>query len=280
MEILLFTMAISFQARCCSSLLFHYNLPTLRRLPTWITTRQSSSKVGQFRYSNYNNNRIRRQTQVLYDNNILEQYDVNNEQTWFNQIGSDPISNLLVCGDGDLSFSADIANVLNKLNINLIATVLEEQNIHQSVYQRSLNNQETIVSYSGHKVNFGVDATKLEETFPNEKFDRIQFNFPHWRGKANHRYNRQLIDAFLKSASVLLAPGGEIHIALCEGQGGSNSKDLMSYRDTWMPSFYASQYGLMLIDVLPFSVSYDLNDERYIFRNEISQFLCSKPKPK
>jgi len=47
-----------------------------------------------------------------------------------------------------------------------------------------------------------------------------------------------------------------------------------------MPSFYASQYGLMLIDVLPFSVSYDLNDERYIFRNEISQFISSKPKPK
>lgn len=41
---------------------------------------------------------------------------------------------------------------------------------------------------------FGVDATTLSTYFGNEsintRFDRIQFNFPHWKGKANNRYNR------------------------------------------------------------------------------------------
>ena len=51
-------------------------------------------------------------------------------------------------------------------------------------------------------------------------FDRVQFNFPHWRGKANNRYNRILLGDFLASASTVLSPGGEIHVALCDGQGG------------------------------------------------------------
>ena len=188
---------------------------------------------------------------------IQEEYQVENDQTWFNRDCKEPITNLLVCGDGDLSFSASMAPSLHILNTNLISTVLEEKDTHGDVYQRSASNAEIIQSFApGHEVHFGIDATELEECFPDQKFDRIQFNFPHWRGKANHKYNRQLIDDFLKSASQVLATNGEIHIALCEGQGGSKCKTLQGYRDTWTPNLFASQYGLMLIDVLPFSVSF------------------------
>ena len=41
-----------------------------------------------------------------------------------------PISNLLVCGDGDLSYSASIANQLASLNVSLTATVLENNEKH------------------------------------------------------------------------------------------------------------------------------------------------------
>ena len=82
----------------------------------------------------------------------------------------------------------------------------------------------------------------------------MQFNFPHWRGKANHRYNRQLIGAFFHSARKVLSSNGEIHMALCEGQGGSNAINLKQYRDSWTPAFLASHHGLQLIDILPFSV--------------------------
>ena len=61
------------------------------------------------------------------------------------------------------------------------------------VYQYSKSNTE-IISASGQAVMFGVDATTLSTYFGNTNgnttFDRIQFNFPHWKGKANNRYNR------------------------------------------------------------------------------------------
>lgn len=196
---------------------------------------------------------------------LLKEYDIENKKNWEYYISSTSssskknpiIKNLLVCGDGDLSFSASIAKTLADLNINLIATVLEEQTIHRDVYQRSIMNEEMILSYTGHEVKFGIDATKLEEYFSaynDRKFDRVQFNFPHWRGKANHRYNRQLIDAFFHSARKVLSSNGEIHMALCEGQGGSNAINLKQYRDSWTPALFASHHGLQLIDILPFSV--------------------------
>jgi hypothetical protein len=40
------------------------------------------------------------------------------------------IKNILVCGDGDLSFCAEIAQELKSLDIELFPTVLEEEAIH------------------------------------------------------------------------------------------------------------------------------------------------------
>ncbi len=40
------------------------------------------------------------------------------------------IENILVCGDGDLSFSAGISSELDMLGIKLYATVLEDEETH------------------------------------------------------------------------------------------------------------------------------------------------------
>ncbi len=42
------------------------------------------------------------------------------------------IRNILVCGDGDLSFSAEIAPELDTLGIELYATVLEDESTHNT----------------------------------------------------------------------------------------------------------------------------------------------------
>lgn len=42
------------------------------------------------------------------------------------------IRNILVCGDGDLSFSAEIASELDELGIQLYATVLEDEETHNT----------------------------------------------------------------------------------------------------------------------------------------------------
>ena len=40
------------------------------------------------------------------------------------------IRNLLVCGDGDLSYAAAVSSELKGLGIELVATVLEEEDVH------------------------------------------------------------------------------------------------------------------------------------------------------
>jgi len=57
------------------------------------------------------------------------------------------------------------------------------------VYEKSKENTERI-QRDGHDVGFATDATKLRDYFSKEAFDTVQFNFPHWKGKANNKHNR------------------------------------------------------------------------------------------
>jgi len=165
------------------------------------------------------------------------------------------IGNLLICGDGDLSYSASISQTLSQYDIQLTATVLEEEAVHQDVYEHSKLNK-NLIQKAGHEVRYGIDATKLDLHFQSgvTTFDRIQFNFPHWKGKANHKYNRELLNDFLKSASEFLSPNGEIHIALCQGQGGSAATTLEEWKDSWTPSIFAGEHGLLLFNVSAYKV--------------------------
>ena len=123
-----------------------------------------------------------------------------------------------------------------------------------------------INAFSQHKALFGVDATTLSTYFGDNSFDRIQFNFPHWRGKANNRYNRQLLNDFLRSAATVLSPHGEIHIALCDGQGGCSSPSLQEWKGSWQASMFAAEHGLLLANVSPYEPQYNLSSHRGVDR--------------
>ncbi|KAL7527577.1 hypothetical protein ACHAXR_002021, partial [Thalassiosira sp. AJA248-18] len=112
-------------------------------------------------------------------------------------------------------------------------------------------------------------------------FDRVQFNFPHWRGKANNRYNRnnclifnvardnmysQLLNDFLESAVTVLSPRGEIHVALCDGQGGCSSTSLQEWKGSWTASKFAAEHGLLLAQVFPYDAQYRLSAHRGVDR--------------
>ena len=181
----------------------------------------------------------------------------------------------LIVGDGDLSYAAWLAPQLDPATTALTASVWEDMNTHRQVYQSSVINSQ-IIQRAGHDVRFGIDATRLgghddtNNTLIDGKahaFDRIVFNFPHWRGKANIRYNRRLIDEFFASAAnVLQRPHGKIHLALLHGQSGVDAESVTAWKQSWMVQQYANQYGLFLEDVQPFEVSYNLSSHRGVDR--------------
>jgi hypothetical protein len=71
----------------------------------------------------------------------------------------------------------------------------------------------------GAQVRHGVDACDIAASadLPSRLFDRIVFNNPH-TGVESADLHKSLLAHFLGSATRHLAPGGEIHLALCNTQ--------------------------------------------------------------
>ena len=64
----------------------------------------------------------------------------------------------------------------------------------------------------GAKVSHNVDATKLAETFGEEKFTSTRFHYP--RSGARNGSQAPLINNYAESANSILEEGGKLHISL------------------------------------------------------------------
>ena len=117
--------------------------------------------------------------------------------------------NTLFVGEGNLSFALSITKVPYISTSNLVATTYEKDSDLSEEAQQNAK----VLKQSGASVLNGIDATKLSQYFPQQKFDTIVFQFPN-AGSREPEYGRNpnyiLIRDFLKGAASCLVPSGKI----------------------------------------------------------------------
>ena len=174
----------------------------------------------------------------------------------------------LVLGDGNFTFSLSSSKHPSLCDSDgadgrprLVATSLETR---EQVLCRSLS-QATLAALRvcpQVRLLHGVDATKLESCQPLKElglvFDVVVFNFPHSGGKGKIQLNRSLLQDFFASvtASGLLSRGGEVHVTLCAGQGGTPRDSIdRGHQNSWKVTEMAAEGGFVLCGTEPFSLA-------------------------
>lgn len=138
---------------------------------------------------------------------------------------------VLVVGDGDFSFSRDIAST--KVCKSLIASSIESKALLANRFPTASSNIEEIVK-NNYDVLYEHDATKPDQYPASRSFDIITWNFPHIIGKQNIKHNRALLKDFFSSASsVLRKDTGRILLTLTEKQSGVTVQDKMGWDYSW-----------------------------------------------
>ncbi|KAM4757414.1 ferredoxin-fold anticodon-binding domain-containing protein 1 [Cyanocitta cristata] len=161
-----------------------------------------------------------------------------------------PLRRVLLLGEGNFSFAAALCGARGT---HVVATCYEseEEAAGRGGAARSIRR----LRDSGAEVVFSVDCTKLKEYFlPGKReFDRIYFNFPHCGRKAGVVKNRELLARFFHSCAEVLAEQGEVHVALCNGQGGTPAdQPRREWHNSWQIVAVAAGAGFILSDVHPF----------------------------
>ncbi|XP_050012170.1 ferredoxin-fold anticodon-binding domain-containing protein 1 [Alexandromys fortis] len=160
---------------------------------------------------------------------------------------------LLLVGEGNFSFTASLIDTLDP-GVSVTATCLQQPDDLDGdpVTQENLQR----LRERGIEVRFGVDCTQLAHALQahDRDFDRIYFNFPHCGRKAGVAKNRELLAKFFQSCADVLAKEGEIHVALCRGQGGTPADEPQrEWHNSWQVVAMAALGGFILSDVYPFS---------------------------
>lgn len=156
---------------------------------------------------------------------------------------------ILLVGEANFSFSLSLCKFIspNRLTTTCYETRQRLDSIHGSDLIESNVNQ--LERLSVKSIRFGVDATRLFDQFPCQKFQRIYFMFPHVSGRSNLRKNRQLMLDFFHSSRQVLSETGSVMIGLAAGQGGTSFECDLAKRlnkDSWTISQLGQQNGFIL----------------------------------
>ena len=152
---------------------------------------------------------------------------------------SGDIPSILLIGEGDLSFSAELCDVLFKGNDSKDKDFKDQGPIHITSYDKSHKDlltkypksyQSSISKLNKHIINanknisiyHNVDATKLTSTSPIDRpltgYNKVIFMFPH-SGQQRVHVNRGLLSDFFDSVrSVLNVEKGVVYVTLTNGR--------------------------------------------------------------
>ncbi|KNC47571.1 uncharacterized protein AMSG_02596 [Thecamonas trahens ATCC 50062] len=121
---------------------------------------------------------------------------------------------MLLVGDGDFSLAVAMVRLAGGDGSRLVATSYDYAEDVRDKYKQAESNIRALEK-AGASVLHGVDGRRLhrKKELRGELFDRIVFFFPH-SGQQRVHVNRLLLSEFFSSAARVLAPGGEVHVAL------------------------------------------------------------------
>ncbi|XP_035411719.1 ferredoxin-fold anticodon-binding domain-containing protein 1 isoform X1 [Cygnus atratus] len=157
---------------------------------------------------------------------------------------------VLLLGEGNFSFAASLCG---DAGTSVVATCYESEE-EVSAWGRAAENIQRLRE-RGAEVMFSVDCTKLKDYFlpAKREFDYIYFNFPHCGRKAGVVKNRELLAHFFHSCAEVLTEEGEVHVALCNGQGGTPAdQPRREWHNSWQIVAVAAGAGFILSNVHPF----------------------------
>ncbi|XP_039206509.1 ferredoxin-fold anticodon-binding domain-containing protein 1 isoform X2 [Crotalus tigris] len=163
-------------------------------------------------------------------------------------------AHFLLVGEGNFSFSVHLYKERG-CDTHIIATCYgSEESVSEQAFTKS-NVQ--FLRDKGAEIYFSVNCTKLKEYFlpAMRNFDRIYFNFPHCGKKAGIKKNRELLAKFFCSCADVLAEKGDIHVALCRGQGGTLAdQPVREWHNSWQVVAMAAEAGFILSGIEPFNI--------------------------
>lgn len=128
--------------------------------------------------------------------------------------------NILLVGEGNLSFTISLVKKLHELP-NLITSTYEDYEELPDVAQFNAK----LLKQAGVKVLHGLDATKLHKIFKPTSFNTIIFQFPHSgsrEGINGVNANYSLAKNFIISASQILKKHGTILITIVDSDFYNN----------------------------------------------------------
>lgn len=131
--------------------------------------------------------------------------------TIFRQPWTD-LGNVLLVGEGNLSFAKSILNIPT-LGISAMTATTYESN--KSLSDEGKLNADYL-RCGGVIVMHSIDAANLDEVLKTHQFDTIIFQFPNVGSrepKHGHNPNHILVRRFLKSAAQILKPAGTVLIS-------------------------------------------------------------------